>query len=84
MDREIDSLVASPARRLMSPRKNIIRRLNDDFARDRERWLKRAAFFHSEDLRYLSLLIQKDYGCWSLAAELAIYWPPSSPPSALV
>ena len=57
MDREIDSLVAAHARRLMSPRKNMIRRLSDDFSADRERWLKRAAFFHSEDLRYLRFLI---------------------------
>jgi SAM-dependent methyltransferase len=41
----------------MSSRKNIIRGLNNDFSGDRERWLKRAAFFHSEDLRYLSFLI---------------------------
>jgi len=57
MDREIDSLVASHARRPMSARKNLIRRLNDDFSRERDLWLKRAAFFHSEDLRYLSFLI---------------------------
>src|SRR6476659_9617637 len=31
--------------------------MNDDFSADRERWLKRAAFFHSEDLRYLRFLI---------------------------
>jgi SAM-dependent methyltransferase len=41
----------------MSGRKDLIRRLNDDLARDRQRWLKRAAFFHSEDLRSLSFLI---------------------------
>jgi hypothetical protein len=52
MDGEFDSPVASPPRRVMSPRKKIIRRLNDDFSGDRERWLKRAAFFHHEDLRY--------------------------------
>jgi SAM-dependent methyltransferase len=56
MDREIDSLDASPALRHMS-RKNINRRLSDGFSEDRDRWLERAAFFHSEDFRYLSFLI---------------------------
>ena len=57
MNREIDVPVAAHARRVMSPRKDLVRRLNDDFSADRERWLKRAAFFHSEDLRYLRFLI---------------------------
>ena len=53
----LESPVAAHARRVMSPRKDLVRRLNDDFSADRERWLKRAAFFHSEDLRYLRFLI---------------------------
>ena len=43
--------------RPMLRRQCMIRRLNDELASDRERWLKRAAFFHSEDLLYLSFLI---------------------------
>jgi hypothetical protein len=57
MDCEIDSHGALHAGRQMSQRKDIIRRLNEDLSSDREHWLKRAAFFHSEDLRYLSFLI---------------------------
>jgi SAM-dependent methyltransferase len=41
----------------MSPRKQAIRRLQDEVAPDRQRWLKRGAFFHQEDLRYLKFLI---------------------------
>jgi SAM-dependent methyltransferase len=57
MNREMDPPVAAHTRCVVSPRKDLIRRLNDDFSEDRERWLNRAAFFHSEDLRYLSFLI---------------------------
>jgi SAM-dependent methyltransferase len=57
MNSEIDPAVAGHARRLMSPRKDLVRRLSDDVSGDRERWLERAAFFHSEDLRCLRFLI---------------------------
>jgi SAM-dependent methyltransferase len=38
-------------------RKEEIRRLSDASAADRKQWLRRAAFFHEEDLRYLKFLI---------------------------
>src|SRR5438034_225863 len=41
----------------MSARKHEIRRLADASASERARWLKRAAFFHDEDLLYLKFLI---------------------------
>ncbi len=41
----------------MSARKQDIRRLADESAPEREKWLERAAFFHDEDLRYLKFLI---------------------------
>ncbi len=41
----------------MSPRKQALRRLQDERAPERERWLARGAFFHEEDLRYLKFLI---------------------------
>ena len=41
----------------MSPRKQAIRRLQDELASERARWLERGAFFHQEDLRYLKFLI---------------------------
>src|SRR2546425_10448388 len=40
-----------------SLRKQRIRRLSDDMARDRERGLKKAATFHDEELLYLKYLI---------------------------
>jgi SAM-dependent methyltransferase len=40
-----------------SHRKEAIRRLQDQLAPERRSWLKRGAFFHSEDLRYLRFLI---------------------------
>src|SRR3954471_1080912 len=43
--------------RPMLRRQCMIRRRNDELAIDRERWLERAAFFHSEDLLYLRFLI---------------------------
>ena len=43
--------------RPMLRRQCMICRRNDELAIDRERWLKRAAFFHSEDLLYLRFLI---------------------------
>jgi ubiquinone/menaquinone biosynthesis C-methylase UbiE len=42
---------------LRSPRKNLIRRLNDEFSGERNRWLNRAAFFQSEDIPYLKFLV---------------------------
>jgi len=41
----------------LSARKQAIRRLQDEIAPHRERWLERGAFFHEEDLRYLRFLI---------------------------
>jgi SAM-dependent methyltransferase len=41
----------------MSARKQEIRRLADASAPERATWLKRGAFFHDEDLRYLKFLI---------------------------
>src|ERR1700722_6394278 len=49
---ELRSPSASPV-----SRKERIRRLSDDMAADRERWLKKAASFHDEDLLYLRFLI---------------------------
>ncbi len=43
----------------MSSRKEAIRRLHDDLALHRARWLDRAVFFHKEDLLYLKFLIPK-------------------------
>jgi ubiquinone/menaquinone biosynthesis C-methylase UbiE len=47
----------SRAERPMASRTSMIRTLNDDLSTDRDRWLKRAAFFHSEDLLYLRFVI---------------------------
>jgi SAM-dependent methyltransferase len=41
----------------MSTRKREILRLHDQLAPQREHWLSKGAFFHSEDLRYLKFLI---------------------------
>jgi len=40
-----------------SKRKDEIRRLHDKLAPERNIWLRKGAFFHSEDLRYLKFLI---------------------------
>ena len=40
-----------------SKRKEEIRRSHDNLAPERSRWLRKGAFFHSEDLRYLKFLI---------------------------
>ena len=41
----------------MAERKCAIRRFADVSAPQRRQWLKRAAFFHQEDLRFLKFLI---------------------------
>ncbi len=41
----------------LSPRKEAIRRQQDEIAPHRDRWLERGAFYHEEDLRYLRFLI---------------------------
>jgi SAM-dependent methyltransferase len=41
----------------MSGRKDEIRRLHDKLAPQRAYWLRKGAFFHTEDLRYLKFLI---------------------------
>lgn len=41
----------------MLPRKQAIRARSDERSAERARWLKRGAFFHSEDLLYLRFLI---------------------------
>jgi SAM-dependent methyltransferase len=41
----------------ISPRKASIRALSDACSADRDEWLRRAAFFHSEDLHYLQFLV---------------------------
>jgi SAM-dependent methyltransferase len=41
----------------MSPRKEAIRRLQNELAPERKRWLERGAFFHDEDRRCLKFLI---------------------------
>lgn len=41
----------------MSPRKQALRRSQDEFSAQRERWLQKAAFFHGEDLRYLKFVV---------------------------
>jgi SAM-dependent methyltransferase len=48
---------APPVGNALSSRKYAIRRLNDQAAPGRDRWLQRAAFFHDEDLLYLKFLI---------------------------
>jgi SAM-dependent methyltransferase len=42
---------------ISSERKEAIRRLQDQLAPERNSWLERGTFFHSEDLRYLRFLI---------------------------
>jgi SAM-dependent methyltransferase len=61
----------------LSPRKEEIRRWSDTTASQRAEWRQRAAFFHSEDLRYLKFLIPEgtrvlELGCSTgeLLAEL--------------
>lgn len=54
----------------MIPRKQDIRRLSDTSAPERRKWLRRAAFFHAEDLLYLKFLIPEgirvlELGCGS-------------------
>src|SRR3954466_9612188 len=41
----------------MSPRKEAVRNWYDNLSADREHWLQKAAFFHSEDLLYLKFVI---------------------------
>src|SRR5262245_24408215 len=52
----LDVAVAGPDHS-MSARKSAIRALSDANSADRDKWLKRAAFFHREDLLYLKFLI---------------------------
>jgi SAM-dependent methyltransferase len=44
----------------MSSRKEQLHRLSQELAPERARWLKRAAFFHREDLAYLKFLIPEN------------------------
>ena len=60
----------------MSPRKQAIRRLQDEVAPERQRWLKRGAFFHQEDLRYLKFLIPEGARFLSLAVGTGTCWRP--------
>jgi SAM-dependent methyltransferase len=53
----MSTIPASSASLATSPRKQAIRRLNDESAPQRAQWIKRTAFFHKEDLRYLKFLI---------------------------
>ena len=48
---------ASSTGRTILPRKQIVRRLHDELAPHRKRWIERGAFFHSEDALYLKFLI---------------------------
>jgi hypothetical protein len=41
----------------LSPRKQAIRELADRMAAEREQWIARNAYYHDEDLRYLSFLV---------------------------
>ncbi|MEA2952038.1 MAG: hypothetical protein QOJ96_1558 [Alphaproteobacteria bacterium] len=41
----------------MSHRKEAVRRLQNELSAERERWVRKGAFFHSEDLRYLKFVI---------------------------
>jgi SAM-dependent methyltransferase len=52
-----DNIVSVTA---MSPRKRMLRGLQDKLAPERQQWLERGAFFHQEDLRYLKFLIPED------------------------
>ena len=54
-DQKLDGNTVSA--QAMSPRKQMLRRLQDELAPEREQWLERGAFFHQEDLRYLKFLI---------------------------
>jgi SAM-dependent methyltransferase len=65
----------------VSDRKAAMRRHSEAFAPERKRWLKKARFFHAEDLRYLQFLIRPDarileLGCGSghLLAALRPAW----------
>jgi SAM-dependent methyltransferase len=69
--------LVSVAPAVLSPRKDKIRCWFDATASERARWRRRAAFFHSEDLHYLKLLIPEgmrvlELGCCTgaLLAEL--------------
>jgi SAM-dependent methyltransferase len=69
--------VMQPALPQLSPRKQAIRSRSDAAAPERAKWRRRAAFFHSEDLRYLKFLIPEgarvlEVGCCTgeLLAEL--------------
>jgi SAM-dependent methyltransferase len=46
---------------IWSLRKEEVRRLSDQFAKQRSRWVRSARFFHDEDLRYLRFLVPE--GC---------------------
>ena len=52
---------AAAANFVTSRRKEQIRHLQDDLASHRENWLRKNAYFHAEDLRYLQFLIPE--GC---------------------
>ncbi|MCZ8036138.1 MAG: glycosyltransferase [Novosphingobium sp.] len=50
-------MMTKPSPGQLSPRKETIRAASDAAAPDRRRWRERHAFFHEEDLRYLSFLV---------------------------
>src|SRR4051794_15466821 len=43
--------------RPLTARKRAARELHDRYSTERDRWLERGAFFHSEDLRYLEFVV---------------------------
>jgi SAM-dependent methyltransferase len=51
----MNKVTSSPA--AVSDRKEAIQRLHEQLAPERSLWLRRGAFFHGEDLRYLRFLI---------------------------
>ncbi|MBR1214301.1 glycosyltransferase [Bradyrhizobium sp. JYMT SZCCT0180] len=51
------AVATPPSNSSTSPHKEAIRKLHDELAPERNRWLRKAAFFHSEDLLYLKFLI---------------------------
>ena len=59
----------------LSPRKTAILAMSERLAKSREQFIKRATFFHEEDLRYLRFLIPEglrvlEIGCGTGAAGL--------------
>ena len=75
--------VAQLPSKALSVRKQEIRRWSDASASERALWRRRAAFFHSEDLRYIKFF-PKACASLNLAAAPESFWQSSNPPSVSV